>query len=126
MTPEGLIPYLMSGHLIMVGEFRGGKVEAVGYVDKTTGLSQMRYRRAYAVERQGPGLIEQVILTHYLLPHEKPEEIVISLEKGRLYAFALEAFQQVRNHMAGRMAAGDPVMIDRIEGADAPDRKSVV
>ena len=120
MTPEGLIPWLMAGHIILVAEFRGGKVEEVGYVDKTTGLAQLKHRRAYAVERQGPGLIEQVILTRYLQPNEKPDEIVVNLEKGRMYAFALEAIQHVRNHMVGRMAAGEPVVIDRIEGADAP------
>ncbi len=120
MTPERLIPWLMAGHIILVAEFRGGKIEAVGYVDKTSGLAQMRYRRAYAVERQGPGLIEQVILTRYLMPGDDPDKAEITLERGRMYAFALEAFQQVRNHMVGRMAAGEPVMIDRIEGADAP------
>jgi hypothetical protein len=91
MTPEGLIPYLMAGHIILVAEFRGGKIEAVGYVDKTSGLAQMRHRRSYAVERQGLGLIEHVTLTRYLMPGDDPDKAEITLEKGELYAFALEA-----------------------------------
>lgn len=37
------------------------------------------------------------------MPGDDPDQAEITLEKGRLYAFALEAIQQVRNHMVGRM-----------------------
>jgi hypothetical protein len=107
-----LIRPLLGGHIILVAEFRGGKLESIGYVDKTSGLALKRFRLSFAVERQGKGLIEHVNLIRYLLPQEDPDKIEIKLEKGSLYAFPLEAVEQKRGMMVGRMSAGEPVMID--------------
>jgi hypothetical protein len=66
------------------------------------------------------GLIGQVILTRYLEPSDDPEKTEIKLRKGHLYAFPLEAFEQKRAIMVGRMAAGEPVLIDGEEPQGPP------
>ena len=120
MKPADLIPPLLAGHIILVAEFRGGRVEQSGFVDKTTGEKTATLQVTFAVERQGQGMIEKIILRRYLRPDVTAEKAEIILVKGCLYAFALEKFELRRGTIFGRMAASEPVMIEREEGADAP------
>jgi hypothetical protein len=120
MKPAELIPYLMAGHIILVAEFRGGRVEQSGFVDKTTGEKTSTLQLTYAVERQGQGMIEKIILRRYLPPDVTPEKAEIKLAKGCVYAFVLEKFELRRGMIFGRMAIWEPVIIDKEEGAGAP------
>jgi hypothetical protein len=112
MTPFELIRFVMDGHLILVAEFRGGKVESAGYVDKETGEAIKTLQLAYAVERRGRGMIENVLLRRYLQPDVTADQVEIKLEKGRIYAFALDKFEAKRGMMFGRMTAQEPMLID--------------
>lgn len=115
-----LLPHIAAGHLILVAEFRGGKVHSSGYVDKQTGLAIKTLQVTYAVERQGTGMIEKVILNRYLPPDVTAEQFAIKLVKGCVYAFVIEKYELKRMTFFGRMAATEPVMIDKEEGAEAP------
>ncbi|HEX4139656.1 MAG TPA: hypothetical protein VHY09_04865 [Candidatus Methylacidiphilales bacterium] len=120
MKPVDLIPDLLAGHIILVAEFRGGRVEQSGFVDKITGEKTSTLQLTYAVERQGQGMIEKIILRRYLQPDVTPEQAEIKLVKGSLYAFVLDKFEVRRGMVFGRMAALEPLMIDKGEGAGAP------
>jgi len=120
MKLSELMPYVGAGHLILVAEFRGGKVHSSGYVDKQTGLATKTLQVTYAVERQGVGMIEKVILNRYLPPDITAEQFEIKLVKGCVYAFVIEKYELKRMTFFGRMAAMEPVMIDKEEGAEAP------
>jgi hypothetical protein len=110
MTPAELVPYFMVGHILLVAEFRGGKLETVGYVDKTTGDAISRLCLSFAVERQG--FAGPVLLQRYFPSNVAQEETEITLEKGRLYVFPLEAIERRREILVGRMAAKKPMMIE--------------
>jgi len=120
MKPADLLPPILAGHIILVAEFRGGRVEQSGFVDKTTGEKTATLQLTFAVERQGQGMIEKIILRRYLPPEIAAENAKINLVKGGVYAFVLEKFELRRGTIFGRMAASEPVMIEREEGADAP------
>jgi hypothetical protein len=120
MNAIELLRPLLGGHIILVAEFRGGKLETVGYVDKKSGEAINRLMLSFAVERQGQGLVSYVLLQRYFPATASPEETEIKLEKGRLYAFPLDAIETRRGILVGRMAAAQPVEIDKEEGADAP------
>jgi len=119
MTPLELIHVVLDGHIILVAEFRGGKLETVGYVDKKTGEAINRLLLSFAVERQGRGLVAYILLQRYFPATASPEETEIKLEKGCLYAFPLDAIETRRGILVGRLAAAQPVMIDR-EGPLGP------
>ncbi len=120
MTLAELMPYVGAGHIILVAEFRGGKVESSGYVDKETGNAIKTLQIVYAVERPGPGMIEKVFLRRYLPPDVTAEQVEIKLVKGCHYAFALEKFETKRGSIFARLGPWEPVMIDKEEGAGAP------
>ena len=120
MTPFELIRFVMDGHLILVAEFRGGKVESSGYVDKETGNAIKTLQLSYAVERQGRGMIEKVLLRRYLPPDVTADQVEIKLVKGAVYAFALDKFEAKRGMLFGRMSEMEPVIIDKEEGPARP------
>jgi uracil-DNA glycosylase len=120
MKAVELLRPLLGGHIILVAEFRGGKLETVGYVDKKSGESINRLMLSLAVERQGQELVAYVLLQRYFPDTATPEETEIKLEKGRLYAFSLDAIETRRGILVGRLAIEQPVEIDKEEGAGAP------
>ncbi len=120
MKLDALLPHIAAGHLILVAEFRGGKVSSSGFVDKETGLATKTLQVTYAVERQGVGMCEKVILNRYLPPDVTAEQFEIKLVKGCVYAFVIEKYEQKRMTFFGRMSAMEPVMIDKEEGDGAP------
>jgi hypothetical protein len=113
MKPVDLIPAVLDGHIILVAEFRGGRVEQSGFVDKITGEKTSTLQLTYAVERQGQGMIEKVILRRYLQPSVTPEEAEIKLVKGVHYAFVLDKFEVRRGMVFGRMSVMEPVTSKR-------------
>jgi hypothetical protein len=113
MTPFELIGFVLDGHIILAAEFRGGKVESAGYVDKETGEAIKMLQIVYAVERQGRGMIEKILLRRYLPLDVTADQVEIKLEKGKLYAFPLEKFETKRGMIFGRLANMEPLMIDK-------------
>jgi len=120
MTPFELIRIVMDGHIVLVAEFRGGKVESAGYVDKETGNAIKTLQLVYAVERQGRGMVDKILLRRYLPPDVTADQMEIKLVKGCVYAFALNKFEAKRGMLFGRMAEMEPVIIDKEEGPARP------
>jgi hypothetical protein len=120
MKLADLLPIVAAGHIVLVAEFRGGRVESSGYVDRETGNAIKTLQLVFAVERQGEGMIEKVILRRYLLPTVTEDQVQIKLVKGCVYAFPLEKFELKRGTLFGRMAVWEPVMIDKEEPLSPP------
>jgi len=122
MTQLELIQIVMAGHIILVAEYRGGKVESSGYVDKETGNAIKTLQLAYAVERQGKGMIDKILLRKYLQPDVTAEQVEIKLVKGYVYAFPLDKFEAKRGMLFGRMAETEPVLIEQGEEPQCPPK----
>jgi hypothetical protein len=116
MTLAELMPHIAAGHIILVAEFRGGRVESSGFSDRVTGNAVKTLQLVYAVERQGVGMIEKIILRRYLLSGVTADQVEIKLTKGCVYAFPLEKFELKRGTIFGRMAPWEPVKIDKEKG----------
>lgn len=120
MTPFELIRIVMAGHIVLVAEFRGGKVESAGYVEKETGDAIKTLQLVYAVERQGRGMVDKILLRRYLPPDTLEDQVEIKLVKGCVYAFPLDKFEAKRGMLFGRMAEMEPVLIDEGEEPQPP------
>ncbi|MDX2080461.1 MAG: hypothetical protein SFU53_06720 [Terrimicrobiaceae bacterium] len=98
---------LRSGKILLVGEYRGHRVETIRYVDKKTGQKSEFVSLVYLVER-GNG--SDVVLVSQDPRTKNPEEVKVSAQKGKVYAFELTNLDRERGMIRARMQPGvEPV-----------------
>jgi hypothetical protein len=117
MTQQQLLALILRGHLIVVGEYRGGRAEAAGYVDQRTGEAIKYVRAIFLVECRCRGVIDRAIIRQKRVGIENPEEVAFPLEKGKHYAFFLEGFKIERGQFSGWMGEREPEPIEGSEEA---------
>jgi hypothetical protein len=101
MTHEELLRHILRGRLLLVGEFRGARAEAAGYVDQRTGQAISYVRAVYIVECACRGVLDRAIIRQKRLSVEDPEQVQFPYEKGKHYVFFLEGFKLERGIFSG-------------------------
>jgi hypothetical protein len=119
MTRDELLQDVLRGRLLLVGEFRGARAEAAGYVDTRSGEAISYVRIIYIVECSARGVLDRAIIRQKRPEVEKPEEITIPYEKGKAYVFFLEGFKMERGIFSGWIGDRGPEPIEDVETAVA-------
>ena len=83
MTRDELLQQILSGRLLLVGEFRGAHAEAAGYVDNRTGKAISYVRAIYLVECACRGILDRAIIRQKRLGIEDPAQVKFPYEKER-------------------------------------------
>jgi hypothetical protein len=122
MTLHELGKKAAEGCVFVVGEVRAAKAESSGYVDRKTGKEVKTVVRKYFVEKKGSSGLDIVKITGRVAAEiTDPAQVVLGVEKGRIYAFAVE--QMERKHGAAfiqaRIGTSEPEALDIDAGASA-------
>jgi hypothetical protein len=112
MTHEELLRHILRGRLLLVGEFRGARAEAAGYVDQRTGQAISYVRAVYIVECTCRGVLDLAIIRQKRLSVEDPEQVQFPYEKGKHYVFFLEGFKVERGIFSGWIGDRGPEAIE--------------
>ena len=113
MTKEEMLARMLCGWAGVTGEFRGGRADLVGHVDRKTGLASQRVVVSYIVEcwvSGGTGVVK--IMQRLPESVTDPAQVKIELEKGRRYAFEVDAFSKESGFATAWMGLREPVQID--------------
>jgi hypothetical protein len=122
MTKAELADQLLTGALVLVGEYRGSHAELAGYVDKKFGNAIQYVRATHLIERNCFTGLERVLLTERFPDTVTTVEQAIATfhyERGRLYAFYLESFKWERGQLLARKSAWAAELIEDSERAVA-------
>jgi hypothetical protein len=137
VTREEIIGRFLGGHLLLVGEFRGGRADKITVVDKRSGLKQVRVLLTYIVEVAMDRAMGVVKLT-WRAPEAvtDPAQVIIGLEKGRRYAFELDGYKREHGIASGYLLQPEGIPLDaegqgaspagRQTGGEAPNLVKVV
>jgi len=108
---EKAIEAMKQGRILLVGEFRGSRVENISYVDKKTGQKNAFISTTYLVERIGGA--ESVMITQPAADGVVDVSTVkVNAVKGKTYAFELSGLEKVRGVLKARMPVGvDPLPV---------------
>lgn len=113
MTESQLLERVKSGELLMVGEYRGGRAEASGYVDKNTGKAVTQITAIYLIECQGHGSLDIAIIRQHLPPTiQDPAAVQFPYVKGARYVFFLEGFRTERGFFYGWIGERRPELLE--------------
>ncbi|MEY2486178.1 MAG: hypothetical protein QOH39_1826 [Verrucomicrobiota bacterium] len=124
MTRDELLQHVLRGRLLLVGEFRGARPEAAGYVDTRSGEAITYVRVTYIVECSARGVLDRAIIRQKRPEVEKPEEITVLCEKGKNYVFFLEGFKMERGVFSGWLGDREPEPIEEDgEAGGAPEAR---
>ncbi|MGA3169563.1 MAG: hypothetical protein ABSE62_00975 [Chthoniobacteraceae bacterium] len=112
MTRVELMREVVRGRLLIVGEFRGARAEADGYVDRTTGEKIGYVRGILLAECEVRGNLSRAIF-YQRLPDsvEKPEEAVFPYQKGKLYVFFLTSLKNDNGQVIGSLSDRAPELL---------------
>src|ERR1041384_6531736 len=91
----------LRGERLLVAEYRGGRAESAGYVDKRTGEAIVYVRCIYLVECACDGDIDRSIIYQRRTDITDPELAAFPYEKGKAYAFFLAGFKRERGNLTG-------------------------
>jgi hypothetical protein len=119
MTRDELLQHVLRGRLLLVGEFRGARAEAAGYVDTRSGEAVSYVRVIYIVECSARGVLDRAIIRQKRPEAENPEHVTIPYEKGRTYVFFLDGFKLERGIFSGWIGDRGPEPLDEAEAAVA-------
>lgn len=123
MTSNELLNRVMAGRLILVGEFRNGRVETKASLDRGSGLAIQTSGIVYAVEC---GSAFGTVLIHRAVPADvtNANDVNIGLIKGRRYAFELNRLVRNGDFVNAHLAFREPEPIDDGTGdaTSSPDR----
>ena len=108
---EKLLEAIKQGRILLVGEFRGSRVENISYVDKQTGQKNAFISTTCLVERIGGA--ESVMITQPANDGVVDASAVkVNAQKGKTYAFELCGLEKVRGVLKARMPVGvDPLPV---------------
>ena len=120
MTKAELLQRVLEGFIVIVGEYRGSKVELAGYVDRKTGEAIQYVRATHLIEISWFDQIDRVLLTQAF-----PETVTtveqatatLAYERGRKYVFFIEWFKRERGQLLARLLPSEPKPIEGIEEA---------
>ena len=102
---EKIIEAMKQGKILLLGEYRGHRVETIRYVDKKTGQKAEFLSIVYLVERRNGS--EVVLISQDPGAGVKDAaEVKITAQKGKQYAFELSGLENVRGMLRARMPAG--------------------
>src|SRR6266516_2422813 len=119
MTHEELLRHILRGRLLLVGEFRGARAEAAGYVDQRTGQAISYVRSLYIVECACRGVLDRAVIRQKRPAIEDPEKVEFPYEKGKQYVFFLEGFKLERGTFCGWIGDRGPEPLETDGGAVA-------
>jgi hypothetical protein len=113
MTRAKLLDKVLSGWFAIVGEFRGWNASSMGHLDRKTGLASKRVVLTFVVECMvggGFGIVKNM----QRLPEAvtDPAQIKVALEKGKRYAFEVDALKKENGFTTAWMSLREPVPID--------------
>ena len=113
MTREEMLARMLCGWAGITGEFRGGRADIVGHVDRKTGLAMKRIVVTYIVECWVGGGIG-VVKIMQRLPEAvtDPSQVKIELERGKRYAFEVDALKKENGFATAWMSLREPVPIE--------------
>ncbi|MCX6968079.1 MAG: hypothetical protein NTZ46_09960 [Verrucomicrobia bacterium] len=121
MKASEIYTRIMAGELLLVGEYRGGRAIRSDYVDKKKGLKIPRVIVVYTVEcALGGSLGVAKISGNAPEGTTEPEQVTVSLEKGRRYAFSILAMSKERDLATGWIGKREPVLIEEEEESGGP------
>lgn len=101
VKPEVLLKYLMQGAPLLVGEYRGTKIDKVDYTDSQTGKPASFLKVTHSVEvEDAKGQVEHLDVSERQ-PKEvdSPDKVVIGLRKGQRVALRLQGLQRVKGRL---------------------------
>jgi hypothetical protein len=109
MNREEVLAKIESGRFLLVGEFRGGRADARGFVDTKSGKACQNVVISYAVECAITNGFDQ-ILVRQRAPSSvtDPGNVAISLEKGRRYVFEIESMNKERGMITAWLGLREP------------------
>jgi hypothetical protein len=108
MTREELLRHILRGRLLLVGEFRGARAEAAGYVDRRTGQAISYVRAIYIVECACRGFLDRAIIRQKRPAIEDPEKVEFPYKRGKQYVFFLDSFKLERGLFSGWIGDREP------------------
>lgn len=113
MTREELADRVCAGWFLVAGQVLAASVDRTGYVDRKTGLAAQSILITYFVEsRAGRGADLLKITKRAPADAADPASVSPGVEKGRVYAFAIEAFERKPGFVLARMGCAMPEPIE--------------
>ena len=113
MTRAELLDKVLSGWFAIVGEFRGWNASSMGHLDRKTGLASKRVVLTYVVEcvvGGGFGIVK--IMQRLPEAVTDPTQVKVELERGKRYAFEVDALKKENGFATAWMSLREPVPID--------------
>jgi hypothetical protein len=83
MTREQLLKYAEGGRTFIVGEFRGGRADSAGYVDKKSGEAISYVVAIYLIECACRGPLDRAVIRRRLAGSEVADDVLFPQEKGK-------------------------------------------
>jgi hypothetical protein len=117
MKATELLHLILRGHLIVVGEYRGGRAESAGFTDRRTGDAIKCVYAIYLIECACRGIVDRAIIRQRRIGVENPDEVPFPYEKGKRYVFFLESFKIERGQFYGWIGDRGPEAIETDEEA---------
>lgn len=97
---DKIVEAIRLGKILLVGEYRGHRVETIRYVDKKTGQAMEFLSIVYLIERDNG---REVVLVSQDPGTKNPADVKVKLERGKFYALELTSLENVRGTMRARM-----------------------
>jgi hypothetical protein len=121
MKASELLNRVLSGGIILVGEFRGGRADVRGFVDRKTGLASTSLIVSYVVECATSGAFDLVKINRRAPQGvTDPAQVPINLEKGQRYAFEIETLSKERGLISAWLGPNEPEPIENDLGMQSP------
>ena len=113
MTRAELLEKVLSGWFAIVGEFRGWNASSMGHLDRKTGLASKRVVVTFVVECVvGGGFGVVKIMQRLPEAVTDPAQVKVDLQRGKLYAFEVDALKKENGFATAWMSLREPVPID--------------
>jgi len=121
MKPSEIFARIMAGELFLVGEYRGGRAIRSDFVDKKSGLKIPRLIVVYTVECALGGILGIVKISGNAPDGAtEPEQVTISMEKGKRYLFSIQSLSKERDLATAWIGKWEPLPIEAEEGSGGP------
>ncbi|MBA3833593.1 MAG: hypothetical protein H0X34_17210 [Chthoniobacterales bacterium] len=121
MNAADLLKLVLAGRFVLVGEYRGGRAELRGFVDRKTGLAASSVIVSYVVECAISGDFDMVKVSRKAPEAVTlPEQVEITLTKGKRYAFEIESLSKERGLIAAWLGSREPQPLEEDRGMQSP------
>ncbi len=111
ITHNQLLERVLDGRLILVGEYRGGKLDYKDIVDSASGQKIQTVQYVYAVEC-GAAFGTVRIFRPQPIPTAEVTVTTIGLEKGRRYAFELDRLVHKGGFVTAHLGYREPELVE--------------